>query len=247
MSVEWNLSFSIMRCSNIWLLVGRFKLARDYSNHLATILRAKDPMFLPQHTELWTDHIPTPAEAESPFRAVDDHMEKLNADARKVSWETDCLKLTRDAAQLGRLYEAECKSERSRRLQKIVHLKEQNVQGAQIISNFMKHNLHMVAGRMGELEFAADQVHLSILRPTLEKTCLYVTNSLDISYSRVLILPQTWDFFFNAGHNYGWWKSSCTTLGCLTIVFCHSFTIHQQYLTLMFCYYLNLFFVKACA
>eukprot|EP00435_Cladocopium_sp_Y103_P022441 s2836_g5.t1 len=88
---------------------------------------------------------------------VDDKLDAMSKDARKTPFQQDCLKLTRDVAQLGILYQEEVKSDRSNRLQRVLHLKHQNRVGASVISKFMEMNMHCVAGRPGELETAADK------------------------------------------------------------------------------------------
>ncbi|CAK9101499.1 unnamed protein product [Durusdinium trenchii] len=91
------------------------------------------------------------------FATVDGKLEELSKDARKMVFDQDCLKLTRDVAQLGCLYQAEVKSERSNRVQRVLHLKHQNRVGASAVKQFMDLNLHCVTGRPGELEAAADK------------------------------------------------------------------------------------------
>ena len=84
-------------------------------------------------------------------------METLSLGARKASFEKDCLRLTRDVAQLGLIYAAEAKNERSNRAQRVFHLKNQNRVGATAIAQFMSKNIHICAGRVGELDAAADK------------------------------------------------------------------------------------------
>ena len=102
------------------------------------------------------DHFQAPAPTQQ-FATVDDKLEELSKDARRMAYEQDCLKLTRDVAQLGCLFQEEVKSERSDKLKKVLHLKHQNRLGASSINHFMDLNLRFVAGRMGELEAAADK------------------------------------------------------------------------------------------
>ena len=91
------------------------------------------------------------------FAEVDDTLDAMQKDARKTAFQQDCLKLTRDVAQLGVLYQEQAKSDRSNRLQRVLHLKHQNQVGASTISKFMEMNMRCVAGKPGELEIAADK------------------------------------------------------------------------------------------
>ena len=84
-------------------------------------------------------------------------MEDLSLGARKASFQKDCLRLTRDVAQLGLIYQAEAKNERANRAQRVLHMKNQNRVGATAIAQFMDYNIHICAGRPGELEVAADK------------------------------------------------------------------------------------------
>lgn len=74
-----------------------------------------------------------------------------------MSFDQDCLKLTRDVAQLGLLYREETKNARSQRLQRVLHLKHQNRVGGNTISKFMDMNIRCVGGRPAELEAAAEK------------------------------------------------------------------------------------------
>ena len=91
-------------------------------------------------------------------------MEDLSLGARKASFQKDCLRLTRDVAQLGLIYQAEAKNERANRAQRVLHMKNQNRVGATAIAQFMDYNIHICAGRPGELEVAADKAHQLCLK-----------------------------------------------------------------------------------
>lgn len=131
---------------------------RDYTSELTEVLTLKDPGFQPHHLQFWNDNVIKRASSvENSFQAVDDQLVQLDKDARASAFRQDALKLTRDCAQLAQLYQAEAKHERSMRIQKVSHLKAQNVAGANYIKKFMSKNARHVAGRAGELEAAADE------------------------------------------------------------------------------------------
>jgi hypothetical protein len=123
---------------------------------LAVNLSFLGNLLCPNSAETRRDHVASSAPVNQ-FAVVDDKLESMSKDARKTAFQQDCLKLTRDVAQLGVLYQEQTQSERSNRLQKVLHLKHQNNLGASSISKFMELNMRCVAGRPGELEAAADK------------------------------------------------------------------------------------------
>lgn len=88
---------------------------------------------------------------------MDSKLNLLSKDSRKMAFEQDCLRLTRDVAQLGCLYEEESRNARSNRLKKVLHLRHQNRVGGTEVSNFMNLNLRFIGGRLAELETAAEK------------------------------------------------------------------------------------------
>ena len=97
---------------------------------------------------------------EATFKSVDDEIEKLDRTARASAFQQDCLKLTRDCAQLAQLFKSETQHERAKKLQRVTHLKNQNGIGAAAVSNYMTKNIRFVGGRVGELETAMDEAGL---------------------------------------------------------------------------------------
>jgi len=125
------------------------------------VLTLKNGNFQPHQLQLWTENVEKKsAPVENSFAAVDTKIEQLDRDARDSAFRQDCLKLTRDCAQLSLLYKQETKHERALRIQRVTHLKEQNVQGANFIRQFMLLNMRHVGGRTGELESAMDEASL---------------------------------------------------------------------------------------
>ncbi|CAL1133840.1 unnamed protein product [Cladocopium goreaui] len=135
----------------------------DYTAELTEVLTLKNGNFQPHQLQLWTENVEKKsAPVENSFAAVDTKIEQLDRDARDSAFRQDCLKLTRDCAQLSLLYKQETKHERALRIQRVTHLKEQNVQGANFIRQFMLLNMRHVGGRTGELESAMDEFTHSI-------------------------------------------------------------------------------------
>ena len=88
-------------------------------------------------------------------------------------------------------YSAEAKNERSNRAQRVFHLKNQNRVGATAIAQFMDKNIHICAGRTGELDTAADkaasvvsQMYCKFLALDVQNkmTCQWVCASSSLSF-----------------------------------------------------------------
>ena len=89
---------------------------------------------------------------------ADEDISKLNADARKVQYDADCLALARDLAQVANLYKEIMKSQQAERQERIVHLRGQNLIGASLVSDFMSNNLAIHSGNPKELISLAERV-----------------------------------------------------------------------------------------
>ena len=61
-----------------------------------------------------------------------------------AAWSTDTLKLCHDASMCAKLLAACASNEKTRRLAKITHLKEQNSIGATVVASFAKKNCYHV-------------------------------------------------------------------------------------------------------
>lgn len=107
---------------------------------------------------LWVENLPKQvSDSCHQLAAADEQINKLGQDARKALWETDQLKLARDLAMLGRLHNDVLKTERSRRLGKITHLRQQNIVGAGLVTHFMDENCSFITGVQRDLEAALNQ------------------------------------------------------------------------------------------
>ena len=99
---------------------------------------------------------------EVSFAAVDSELKQLDSSARESSFKQDCLKLARDCATLAQIYKQEVNHAKAERLQKVTHLKQQNLLGASFIQKHMNLNMKHVSGRLNELEAAIDEAELKL-------------------------------------------------------------------------------------
>ena len=127
---------------------------RDFHAEINDLLAIRDPKLNPEHTQIWTENMPIVKQQDDAICKVDGKLKELSSDARKAAWTADTMKLARDCAALGQLYQRDLKSQRSQRIQKVLHMKNQNTIGASVVSNFMSSSVAHRYGKAGELEAA---------------------------------------------------------------------------------------------
>ena len=96
---------------------------------------------------MWLDHLPEAQKAdESTMVHADGKIDQLMKDQEKMQFEADSLALARDASALAHLYKEEQSSERAERMAKVMHLKQQNNIGSNIVMQHMaKYSNHICA------------------------------------------------------------------------------------------------------
>ena len=108
---------------------------------------------------MWSENVPQKTiNPDTKLVSADQQIDQLGKDARKALWESDGLKLARDVAMLGRMFNDTMKDDQARRLQKICHLRQQNVIGAGIVTNFMNQQCAFVSGIQKDLASALHKV-----------------------------------------------------------------------------------------
>ena len=146
-----------MRVRHCSALVSCVPLNRDFHNEVSEVITIKDPAFRPSFLQFWMENLPAPKEVANPFKAADEQITQLSNDARQAAWERDTLLLAKDVASLGRLFDCEVKSEKSRRCQKILHIRAQNCIGASLVENFMSSSVAYLHGKSSELMNSVDK------------------------------------------------------------------------------------------
>ena len=126
---------------------------RDYHDELKTIVDVKDPMIRLEATTMWVDNLPEAKKQNDPnlLNQADGKIDSLVKSQQKLAFETDCLSLARDASQLASLYKEEQASERSNRLAKVMHLKQENSLGSNIVTQHMMQYAQFVSGPKNDL------------------------------------------------------------------------------------------------
>ena len=152
-----NVSYSARTC----ILVFKFHYLRDYNDEANSVLFCMEPHWTWETFSMYADNAPQPKIVEKTLVKADQQIDQLGKDARKALWEGDNLKLARDVAQLGRMYNDCVKDDNAKRLQKICHLRNQNVIGAGLVTQFMEKTCNFVSGNNNDLELLLHKVGLS--------------------------------------------------------------------------------------
>ena len=147
---HWVVHFVIFKMFSVF---ATYMLLRDYHDEANNTLFCMEPMWSHECFSMWADNVPNVSiNATSQIAQADSQIEKLGKETRKTMWETDTMKLARDVAVLGRLYADTVKSDSAKRLRRITHLKQQNVLGSNLVTNWMEETCRFVGGIQKDLE-----------------------------------------------------------------------------------------------
>eukprot|EP00435_Cladocopium_sp_Y103_P055314 s10_g18.t1 len=128
---------------------------RDFMNDLSAHLASADPSFEASATLMWSENSPEKKQADSvdtALGAADQKISDLEMERSGAAWQADTLKLAKDAAMCAKLLQAASSNEKTDRLAKITHIKEQNRIGAAVITKFSEKNCRHVALASGDAE-----------------------------------------------------------------------------------------------
>lgn len=122
----------------------------------------KDPMIRLEATTMWIDNLPESKKQNDPsvLSQADGKIDTLVKSQQKLAFETDCLSLARDASQLATLYKEEQSSERANRLAKVMHLKQENSLGSNIVTQHMLQYSQVISGPKNDLYAELEKVWL---------------------------------------------------------------------------------------
>ena len=104
---------------------------------------------------MYKEHMPEENDmVQEKLVEINQDVSDLTRDAQKSMYTADTLSLAHDIAQLGNLYKAISKNEHAKKMEKTLHLKNQNTIGASIVSEYMAGNMAIHSG------VTKDQVNL---------------------------------------------------------------------------------------
>lgn len=101
---------------------------------------------------MWAELSPVSATIDSALGATDQKISELETSRSDAAWESDTLKLAKDAALCAKLLRQASSNQKTDRLAKITHIKEQNRIGAGIITSFCEKNCRHVSLASGEAD-----------------------------------------------------------------------------------------------
>lgn len=97
---------------------------RDYHEEAGTHLEANCQVFKPNHMAMWADNL---SQCDSAMTNADNALNQMSAETARLTWEQDTLKLASDIAMIGKMFNTFQKTERTRHLQKVTHLRLQRL------------------------------------------------------------------------------------------------------------------------
>ena len=112
---------------------------RDFHDELKIINEVRDPLFKVEQCKMWIENYPAatkPLQGDQ-LAAADQTIQHLQQNQAKIQFEADALTLARDATQIASLLAEDVQSERAKRLQRVLHLRQENALGATIVQKHM--------------------------------------------------------------------------------------------------------------
>lgn len=135
---------------------------RDFHDELKPMTECQHPGYRPADTDVWRENMQDHSVTSKVLDDADGTINKLELDKNKAAFQADSLILARDAAQCAALYQKTLQSERSARLAKVMHLKQENSVGATIVAKHMEKECKHVSGPMSYIGPAMDQECLKL-------------------------------------------------------------------------------------
>lgn len=118
---------------------------RDYFENLQSHIACSDPCFDHTTVAMWQENAPVNTkDADDALQSAERQIQAFESNRNDATWQSDCLKLCRDVSMCAKMLEAAERNERTMRLARITHLKEQNRVGASVVTTFTEKNcIHM--------------------------------------------------------------------------------------------------------
>ena len=170
---------------------------RDFTDDLNSLIASADPTFEASFTGMWLENSPEKKEAmkvDSALGLTEDQITRLESNRSDATWQSDTLKLAKDAAMCAKLLQAASSNERTDRLAKITHIKEQNRIGANLITKFSQQNCYHVASTCsdadGQLSQATTLISILFSKNMIPKIFLGSRNTLGYKRSKIFLVSS---------------------------------------------------------
>lgn len=125
------------------------------------LVECHPPGFRANDTDLWRENMPDTVMKDSSLVAADPEISKLEQSKNNAQFQADSLAFARDAAQVAVMFQKTQQSERSARLARVMHLKQENSIGGTIIVQHMDRNCRHVGGPLTTLQPAMDEAWIT--------------------------------------------------------------------------------------
>ncbi|CAK9029592.1 unnamed protein product [Durusdinium trenchii] len=112
----------------------------EHLEELQQIVSIMDPHFQVEQISFWQENLPQTSASKEALEQADRQLAALSDDARAKAWQHDKLMLARDVATISKVYDAVEKSARSKRVQRVCHMRNENAIGASVISGYLEKN-----------------------------------------------------------------------------------------------------------
>ncbi|CAK9053386.1 unnamed protein product [Durusdinium trenchii] len=129
----------------------------DFHDELKPLVECQHPGFRANDTDLWRSNMADVCMKSSTLDAADSEISKLEKSKNDAQFQADQLALARDAAQCANLFQKSQQSERSARLARVMHLKQENSIGCGIVMEHMEKNWKHVGGPLTTLQPVLDE------------------------------------------------------------------------------------------
>ncbi|CAK9076494.1 unnamed protein product, partial [Durusdinium trenchii] len=130
----------------------------DYHDEADSLLGCMDPLFKVEATAIYNEFLPDrPSKNIAQVESADTKLDSLALDAKRAQYESDQLSLARDIAQIGNLIRALSKSDHARRTERILHIRNQNVIGASLVSTWMASSCSVMSGSVKDQAAAIER------------------------------------------------------------------------------------------
>ena len=149
-------SYSLLGLCYSWLVYVTPN-PRDFHDELKPLVECQHPGFRANDTDLWRSNMADVCMKSSTLDAADSEISKLEKSKNDAQFQADQLALARDAAQCANLFQKSQQSERSARLARVMHLKQENSIGCGIVMEHMEKNWKHVGGPLTTLQPVLDE------------------------------------------------------------------------------------------
>ena len=126
---------------------------RDYSAEIDALTAAKMAEVKIHDLAIWKDHLPAVLADDGSSGSVPNKIEQLDLEVVQKAFDSDLLKLATDMSKWSAYQERLSSSVRKQALSKVLHMKQENRKGLQVVIDFMDRRARFRANSYAEEHF----------------------------------------------------------------------------------------------